>query len=481
MQFQIVGDGPRRAELEALVRAHRLEDRVLFLGHREDVARAARRGPTCSCCPRARKLSRTARSKPWRPACRSSPAAVGGLLDLIEHGRTGLLVEPEQPEALAARAPPTVHGSGRSRRTSARRRGRRCASAIRSSAWSRRSRISIWRACRPAPFRARSAPKPQVSEPCAGLQDASTSTRRTPSSRAGLVAMTDAVTHRGPDAGGYYLDGAIGLGHRRLSIIDLATGDQPIGNEDGSVQVIFNGEIYNFAEVRRELIAHGHRFRTNSDTEVIVHGYEQWGERCVDRFRGMFAFAVWDATARRLLLARDRLGVKPLYYAEVPGGIVFGSEIKSLLEDPEVPREWRAEALDAYLTLLYVPAPDTIYRGIHKLPPAHVLVAERGTIRDLALLGSRVHRRRRPRPRGGLPRGARRAPSRSRPAAPDQRRAARRVPLGRHRLVHGRGVHGGGEPRRRRSPSRSASSTRRSTKCSTPRRWRVISGAISMR
>ena len=199
--------------------------------------------------------------------------------------------------------------------------------------------------------------------------------------RTRLVAMTDAVSHRGPDAGGYYLDGSIGLGHRRLSIIDLATGDQPLGNEDGSVQVIFNGEIYNFAEVRHELLAHGHRFRTNSDTEVIAHGYEQWGERCVDRFRGMFAFAVWDARARRLLLARDRLGVKPLYYAEVPGGIVFGSEIKSLLEDPQVPREWSADALDAYLTLLYIPAPATIYRGIHKLPPAHVLVAERGAVR----------------------------------------------------------------------------------------------------
>ena len=196
-----------------------------------------------------------------------------------------------------------------------------------------------------------------------------------------LKAMTDAVAHRGPDAGGYFLDGSIGLGHRRLSIIDLATGDQPLGNEDGSVQVIFNGEIYNFAEVRRELIAHGHTFRTNSDTEVIAHGYEQWGERCVDRFRGMFAFAVWDARARRLMLARDRLGVKPLYYADVPGGIVFGSEIKSLLEDPQVSREWRADALDAYLTLLYIPAPDTIYRGIHKLPPAHVLIAERGAIR----------------------------------------------------------------------------------------------------
>jgi asparagine synthase (glutamine-hydrolysing) len=199
--------------------------------------------------------------------------------------------------------------------------------------------------------------------------------------RARLVAMTDAVTHRGPDAAGYYLDGAIGLGHRRLSIIDLATGDQPVANEDGSVQVVFNGEIYNFAEVRRELEAHGHRFRTHSDTEVIAHGYEQWGEHAVERFRGMFAFAVWDARARRLLLARDRLGVKPLYYALLKDGIVFGSEIKSLLEHPDVDRRWRADMLDAYLTLLYVPAPDTIFEGIHKLPPAHVLVAERGTIR----------------------------------------------------------------------------------------------------
>jgi asparagine synthase (glutamine-hydrolysing) len=197
-----------------------------------------------------------------------------------------------------------------------------------------------------------------------------------------LVAMTDAVVHRGPDAAGYYLDGPIGLGHRRLSIIDLATGDQPVGNEDGSVQVIFNGEIYNFAEIRSDLIAHGHRFRTNSDTEVIVHGYEQWGDRCVDRFRGMFAFALWDAKARRLLLARDRLGVKPLYYADMPGvGLVFGSEIKSLLENPELPRDWRPEALDAYLTLLYVPAPDTIFRSIQKLPPGHTLVAENGRVR----------------------------------------------------------------------------------------------------
>jgi asparagine synthase (glutamine-hydrolysing) len=209
-----------------------------------------------------------------------------------------------------------------------------------------------------------------------------------------LRAMTDAVMHRGPDAAGYYHGQGIGLGHRRLSIIDLATGDQPLGNEDGTIQVVFNGEIYNFAEVRAELVAHGHRFRTGSDTEIIVHGYEQWGDRCVDRFRGMFAFAVWDEKARRLLLARDRLGVKPLYYAELPGdGVVFGSEIKSLLEDPEVPRDWRPDAIDAYLTLLYVPAPDTIYRAVRKLPPAHVLVADRSGIRisrywDLAFTGT---------------------------------------------------------------------------------------------
>ena len=196
-----------------------------------------------------------------------------------------------------------------------------------------------------------------------------------------LGAMTDAVVHRGPDAAGYFHGAGIGLGHRRLSIIDLATGDQPLGNEDGQVQVVFNGEIYNFAEVRAELVARGHRFRTSSDTEIIVHGYEEWGERCVERFRGMFAFAVWDARARRLLLARDRLGVKPLYYAHVPGGIVFGSEIKSLLQDAEVPRDWRPEAIDAYLTLLFIPAPHTIYAGIHKLPAAHTLVAEHGNVR----------------------------------------------------------------------------------------------------
>ncbi len=214
-----------------------------------------------------------------------------------------------------------------------------------------------------------------------------------------LGAMTDIVAHRGPDQAGFHVSSGIGLGHRRLSIIDLSTGDQPLSNEDGTVWTIFNGEIYNFAAVRAELIAHGHRFRTQSDTEVIVHGYEEWGELCVERFRGMFAFAIWDALARRLVLARDRLGVKPLYYAELPGtGVVFGSELKSLLEDPDVPREWRPEAIDQYLTLLYVPAPGTVYRDIAKLPPAHVLVAEKGSVRtfrywDLEFTGDQNPRR----------------------------------------------------------------------------------------
>jgi asparagine synthase (glutamine-hydrolysing) len=203
-----------------------------------------------------------------------------------------------------------------------------------------------------------------------------------PVSRELLQRMTDAVRHRGPDADGHYFDAGVGLGHRRLSIIDLQTGDQPISNEDGTVWTVFNGEIYNFAEVRAELEAAGHVFRTRSDTEVIVHGYEQWGEACVERFRGMFAFAVWDGVRRRLLLGRDRLGVKPLYYAELAGrGLVFGSEIKSLLVDPAVPRDWRPDALDSYLTLLYVPAPATIYKAVRKLPAGHVLVAENGSVR----------------------------------------------------------------------------------------------------
>jgi asparagine synthase (glutamine-hydrolysing) len=201
-----------------------------------------------------------------------------------------------------------------------------------------------------------------------------------PIDRERLAAMTTVIAHRGPDADGFYVSDGIGLGHRRLSIIDLSTGDQPQTNEDRTIWVVFNGEIYNFAETRAELEQLGHRFRTHSDTEVIVHAYEQWGERAVDRFRGMFAFALWDEPNRRLLLVRDRLGVKPLYYAATSTGITFGSEIKAILEDPDVPRGWSAEALDAYLALTYVPCPHTIYAAISKLPPAHLLVAERGLV-----------------------------------------------------------------------------------------------------
>jgi len=201
-----------------------------------------------------------------------------------------------------------------------------------------------------------------------------------PVDRARLRAMTTALAHRGPDADGYYVAEGIGLGHRRLSIIDLATGDQPVANEDGTVWTVFNGEIYNFADVRAELEAHGHVFRTSSDTEVIVHGYEQWGADAVTHFRGMFAFAVWDAPRRRVLLCRDRLGIKPLYYSLLASGMVFGSEIKALLEDPDVPRDWSAESLDAYLALQYVPCPQTIYEAVFKLPPAHYLIAEPGRV-----------------------------------------------------------------------------------------------------
>jgi asparagine synthase (glutamine-hydrolysing) len=200
--------------------------------------------------------------------------------------------------------------------------------------------------------------------------------------REALAAMTGVLAHRGPDADGFHVDGNVGLGHRRLSIIDLQTGDQPLSNEDGTVWVVFNGEIYNFAEIREDLERRGHVFRSHTDTEVIVHGYEEWGPAVVDRFRGMFAFAVWDAGARRLLLARDRLGIKPLYYSTLGGrGLAFGSEIKAVLEHPGVSREWRFDALDAYLALQYVPTPLTIFEDVRKLPPAHLLIAEDGKVR----------------------------------------------------------------------------------------------------
>jgi len=181
------------------------------------------------------------------------------------------------------------------------------------------------------------------------------------------------MVHRGPDGEGIYLDGEVALAHRRLSIIDLAGGAQPMSNETGTVWVTFNGEIYNFEELRRELQAAGHRFRTRCDTEVLVHSYERFGRDCVRRFRGMFAFGVWDSRQRVLFLARDRVGKKPLFYARAGGQFVFASEIQGLLKHPGIRRELEPSAIDDYLTYGYVPSPTTAFRGIFKLPPAHTL------------------------------------------------------------------------------------------------------------
>jgi asparagine synthase (glutamine-hydrolysing) len=200
-----------------------------------------------------------------------------------------------------------------------------------------------------------------------------------PVEQALLDRMTSAIRHRGPDGEGVFLDREVGLGHRRLSIIDVEGGSQPIGNEDGSLQIVFNGEIYNFVELRQELEAFGHRFATRSDTEVIVHAYEQWGKDCVRRFNGMFAFALWDVSRRELFLARDHLGIKPLYYVDLGSRVLFASEIKALLRDADCPREVDVEALADLFTFRYVPSPKTLFQGIRKLAPGHwMTLSQRG-------------------------------------------------------------------------------------------------------
>jgi asparagine synthase (glutamine-hydrolysing) len=186
-----------------------------------------------------------------------------------------------------------------------------------------------------------------------------------------LEKMTTILKHRGPDGEGYFIDRFIGMGHRRLSIIDVEGGAQPINNEDGSLQVVFNGEIYNFVELRNELKSLGHKFTTRSDTEVIVHGYEEWGKGCVSRFNGMFAFALWDLRKEELFLGRDHLGIKPLYYVDLGSRFLFASEIKALLLDMDCPKEIDIEALAELFTFRYVPSPKTIFKGIKKLPPGH--------------------------------------------------------------------------------------------------------------
>jgi asparagine synthase (glutamine-hydrolysing) len=210
----------------------------------------------------------------------------------------------------------------------------------------------------------------------AGIFDLST---KRPMPRDLVSRMNDSQLHRGPDEVGLHFEPGLGLGHRRLSIIDLATGQQPLFNEDGSVVVTYNGEIYNYQELLPELTRLGHVFRTKSDTEVIVHAWEQWGEDCVKRFRGMFAFALWDRNRETLFLARDRLGVKPLHYAVLPEGwFVFGSELKSLVVHPNFKHDLDPFAIEEYFALGYIPEPRTVYSGAFKLPPAHTLTIRRG-------------------------------------------------------------------------------------------------------
>jgi len=197
-----------------------------------------------------------------------------------------------------------------------------------------------------------------------------------PIDREMVIRMNARIHHRGPDGEGLYFDLGIGLANRRLSIIDLEGGTQPLSNEDQSIHVVFNGEIYNYIELREDLTKRGHVFRTRSDTEVIVHSYEEWGDECTTHFNGMFAFALWDSTRRRLLIARDHLGIKPLYYMVLGERVLFASEIKCLLVDPECPREVNFNALSQLFALRYVPSPLTLFQGIYKLPPAHQMVVQ---------------------------------------------------------------------------------------------------------
>ncbi len=201
-----------------------------------------------------------------------------------------------------------------------------------------------------------------------------------PRARAALPAMTAALAHRGPDADGFYFDGPVGFGHRRLSVIDLAGSRQPLVSGDGTIAVVFNGEIYNFRQLRRELQAKGHVFATNGDGEVLVYGWRQWGAQMLDRLSGMFAFALWDRSRHEIFLARDHLGVKPLYYAWHAGALVFGSELKALLPFPNLPRTVDLDALALYLECQYIPAPYSIYTAVRKLPAGHWLAVRGGKL-----------------------------------------------------------------------------------------------------
>jgi len=195
-----------------------------------------------------------------------------------------------------------------------------------------------------------------------------------------LEAITSTLAHRGPDDWGYYRDKHVGLGHRRLSIIDVEGGHQPVFNEDKTKYIVFNGEIYNFLELREQLIAHGHTFATKGDTETILHAYEEWGEKCVAHLSGMFAFAIWDVREQSLFVARDRLGIKPLFFAEHNGVFYCASEMKAILEAPHFPRDIDPAAMGCYFSLSYIPAPLTIFTKIRKLLPGHSLTWKNGQV-----------------------------------------------------------------------------------------------------
>ncbi|MBA2736318.1 MAG: asparagine synthetase B, partial [Pyrinomonadaceae bacterium] len=200
-------------------------------------------------------------------------------------------------------------------------------------------------------------------------------------SEAVLHAMCERMKHRGPDSEGLWLENEVALGMRRLSIIDLHTGEQPIYSEDKSIVVVMNGELYNFREVRTDLEKRGHKFETNTDTEILPHLYEEYGEAMLEQINGMFTFALWDKNKKKLLIARDRFGEKPLYYGVFDGKLIFASEPKVLLENPAVKAEINTDALRQYLSFDYVPAPASIYKNIYKLPAAHFLTLENGEMK----------------------------------------------------------------------------------------------------
>lgn len=196
-----------------------------------------------------------------------------------------------------------------------------------------------------------------------------------------LKEMCDVIKHRGPDDEGFLLDGHVGIGMRRLSIIDLNTGKQPISNENGSVWIVFNGEIYNHIELRHELEKKGHQFKTKTDTEAIVHAYEEWGENCVQKLNGMFGFAIWDKRKQMMFIARDRIGIKPMYYFFDGKRLIFGSELKSILKAEDIPKRVDLQALDNFLTFEYIPAPLSIFQDIKKLPAGYYLTLRNGNIK----------------------------------------------------------------------------------------------------